>query len=90
MTATELNNRLISIVLQTLHQHEESLTLKDKKKLPLIERTVSTILDVWGTNKVRIKKMEVEYLRPDMVWIKVNESSPVTFIPPRKEVASVA
>ncbi|WBL42357.1 hypothetical protein PBT90_00085 [Algoriphagus halophytocola] len=90
MTATEINNQLISMLLRIMYEQELHLTDLDKIEFPLVERTIHTILDIWDTNQIRIKNLEVSPLGDKGIWIQVNESSPVTFIKPRKEVALVS
>lgn len=73
------------MLLNTLYQQEQALTKEEKKEFPLVERAIHTLLDIWDTNKVPLKCLEVSHLTPEAIWIQVNESSPVTFIKAGKE-----
>ena len=77
------------MLLRILYEQEQQLTEQDKLEFPLVERTIHTILDIWDTNHIPIKNMEVSPLGDKGLWIQVNESSPVTFIKPRKEAVLV-
>lgn len=85
MNAIEKNNRLISILLETIQVQEEYLTDLDKKEFPIVERTIHTILDIWEANKLKIKTLEVIQLNTKTIWIQVNDSNPVTFLAKGKE-----
>lgn len=76
------NDILISMVLETLYQQEIYLTDEDKKNFPLAERCASTILDIWDTNRIKIRALDLKQIADGQLLIQVNDSARVCFITP--------
>lgn len=76
----DINNKLISILLETLYQSDKYLTDQDKKEFSLMYRCIHSINEIWSSNKTAIKSLDVSLLSKDMLRIQVNDSSPVTYI----------
>ena len=77
------------MLLHTLYQQELELTELEKKEFPLVIRAIHTLLEIWESNRIPINALEVSHLTTEAIWIQVNESSPVTFIKPGKELVHV-
>ncbi len=87
MTATNTisvtkEDQLTSMLLATLFQQEVFLTEEDKKEFPLVERALHTILDIWDTNRMKIRSLDVKRIADGQLMIKVNDAAQVCFLSP--------
>jgi hypothetical protein len=86
-TPLNKNDELSGMLLATLFQQEVHLTSEDKKEFPLVERAIHTILEIWESNKLKIRNMDVKLIAEGQLLIQVNDGARVCFMSPLAQEA---
>jgi hypothetical protein len=81
MTATK-EDQLTGILLASLFEQETHLTKADKEEFPLVARAIHTILDIWDTNRIKIRSLDIKTVQEGEILIKVNDAARVCFFSP--------